>query len=193
MQLLLKLTLILCFVTPTASRGINQKPHPDFIPLGTAVLTRGETKSYKNLRKIGGDIEYLALCKNEYIQVEPLNATKRKGGAIRFMLKISVAENTPYGEYYAPVYYSTYTDKHEKVHEDVGEVKIIVQETSPTPKHPLAAKILRQALGIIIVALCCIVGLAMVLYVVIRIVRGSQELDIEAEEDDEENTNDARN
>jgi len=152
--------------------------------LGTAVLTRGETKNYKHLRRVG-DIEYLASCKSEYIEVEPLNA-KSKGGAIRFMLKISAAENTPYGEYYAPVYFSTYTDKHGKVHEDVGEIKIIVQETKPTPKHPLAAKIFRQTLGIIIVVLCCIVGLAMVSYVVIRIIRGTEELDIEEEEIEEE-------
>ena len=195
MQLLLKLTLVLCLVAPTTPRGINPKQHPGFIPLGTAVLTKGETKSYKNLRKIG-DIENLAICKNEYIEATPLNA-KIRGGGVRFMVKVSVAENAPYGEYYAPVYYSKETDKHGKSYEDVGEIKIIVQETKLTPKHPLATKIFRKALGITVVVLFGIVGVAMVLYVLIRIVRGTEELDIEEEgveieeDDEEENTDDS--
>ena len=195
MQLMLKLTLILCLFAPTTPRGINPKQHPGFIPLGTAVLTRGETKSYKKLRKIG-DIENLAACKNEYIAVEPVKPRKSKKGIIRFMVEISAAEETPYGEYYAPVYYSTYTDKHGEVREDVGEIKIIVQETKPTPKHPRATKIFHKVLGITIIVLFCIVGLAMVFYVLVRIAKGTEESDIEAEEmeieedDTEKNTDD---
>ena len=196
MQLLLELTLILCLVTPTEPRDINPKPHLGFIPLGTAVLTRGETKYYKNLRKIG-EMKYLGYCKNEYIEVEPLNARYMRGrkssGAIKFTLKISAAENTPYGEYYAPVYYSTYTDKDGRVDEDVGEIKIIVQETKPTPKHPLATRIFHGAVGIIMIALASIVGLAMIFYILIRIARGTEESDLEAGEveiEDEKNTDD---
>jgi len=189
MQLLLKLTLILCFVAPTTPRGINQKQHPGFVPLGTAVLTRGETESYKNLRKIG-DIENLAICKNEYIEVEPFNAQymrgKKSSGIIIFMAKISVAENAPYGEYYAPVYYSTYTDENGRVHEDVGEIKIIVKEAETTPKYESVIKAFRNALGIIIVVLFGIVGLSMALYILVRILRSAGDSDIEEEESENE-------